>query len=450
MNEKKAEFNILWVLLMGILVLHVYIFNKIPLQYDELLMYDIISHFPYKLLTELLLTFEIQMPLPYYLAKKLFEMFGDNSGILRLPSLLFTLGLSFFYYKLARLSFNRNNALKALCLMMLAHPLLLFSGSMRPYAMMIFFQVIVLYNFKKDPVPCFDRSPMEIAKTSAALLLLALSHPLGVVFSFVFLGHHLFSSREHRKYFYRYMGIFLIALALYVEYRFKGVMLILNSGRNLLSIVDYLRKLSFIFSGGVFSLLILILSGTYLYKKKNFKGLDHDYVQIFFWSAGIGAFLLLFFPEYAYPRHLLLTLPLIPLMIISMLDDAFDKMNIQNVFFGLAMVVLIYKSFIKEDIQHRPYEIDSKGVALKSQELSEEKLSIINCGNCLSYYIKSNKLQCMNSFNRKGLVAAEEIVFVDFDYSRAKCKVRFVSDFYDVAESYPFKGATVYKMKPKL
>lgn len=450
MNEKKAEFNILWVLLMGVLILHVFIYNKIPLQYDELLMYDIISQFPYELLTKLLLSFEIQMPLPYYLSKKLFELFGENPAVLRLPSLVFTMGLSWVYYKLARLSFNRNNALKAVCLMMLAHPVLLFSGSMRPYAMMIFFQVVVLYNFKKDPIPCFDRSPVEIFKTSCGLLFLALTHPLGALFSLVFLGHYLFSSREHRKYFYRYLLVFVIASALYIEYRFQGVLLVLKSGRNLLGIVDYLKKLSFIFSGGVFALLILLLSSFYLSKKKNFSNLDRNYVLIFFWSAGIGAFLLFFFPEYAYPRHLLLTLPLIPLMVISMLDDAFESKNAQNIIFGLAMVVLIYKSFIKEDIQHLPYEIDSAAIATKARELSAEKLNIINCGNCLSYYIKSDKLHCMNSFKRKGLVADSDIVFVDFDYSRAMCKVRFVSDFYNVSESYRYKGATVYKMTPKL
>lgn len=102
MNDNKNEVFVLSLLLAAILSFHIFIFDKIPLQFDELLMFDLFPKFSYENLVTLLLSYEVQMPLPYLMSKWIYEFFGESSLFLRLPSLIFTFCLSGLFYLLAR------------------------------------------------------------------------------------------------------------------------------------------------------------------------------------------------------------------------------------------------------------------------------------------------------------------------------------------------------------
>lgn len=438
MNDNKNEVFVLSLLLAAILSFHIFIFDKIPLQFDELLMFDLFPKFSYENLVTLLLSYEVQMPLPYLMSKWIYEFFGESSLFLRLPSLIFTFCLSGLFYLLARFYQKRSDALKSTCLLLLFHPVVIFSGSMRPYVMMLFFQVLVFYSYKK-----FKNSNLTIV----SLILLALIHPLGLLFSVFFAGYILFLKREKAP-FYTYVSIALIVGILLIEYRFQGMRFVYQSNRLHLQFVDWIKRSSFILSGGIFSAFLLIVFGFFLKKKRSLRDLKNPYKIIFFWGFGLGALALLFVPDYFYPRHLIFCLPPLAILFVMMINELSEDSRWRNGIFALAIIILSYKSIVKEEVYASSYEIDSKAIAKKAEEISNNQLEIVNCGNCLSYYIKSEKLLCVNSaFKREFWTSKDDIVFVEFDYARVKCKMRFLQDLFDIEEEYYFKGAKVYKLK---
>lgn len=456
MNSEKKEIIFLQGLLTLIIFGHLFIFNKIPLQFDELLMYEIISKFNYLNLLDLLMKVEIQMPFSYWMGKTIFSIFGDSSLMMRLPSLVFVLIIPWAFYKLARFTLPSRDALKAVCLLMMFHPVLLFSGSMRPYLLIVLLALLILIEIKRFFIEkSLDRWSLRRRLFFGVwLILISLTHPVGLAFAVLVQGIIIYNIPKYQKHFYVYAALCLLILVIVVFHRQADIIYVSQKKVDFSQLVKYVKNSSYLSSGGAFSFAVLMLISCFnillIKKRVSFKQIDSFHLIIFFVPILTGAFLSIIPGNYIYPRHLMLCLPSLAFLLIQVINSITKNKIARNIIFLILILILAHKSFIKEKIHSQPYEIDSLKIAQKSMELSKGVLPIVTCGNCFSYYIKDNNLHCVGRYFTKSLWESniEEQIFIDTDYSGKFCKERYRGRLFLIDESYRFKGGTVMRLKP--
>ena len=456
MSNEKKEIIFLQSLLGLIVFGHLFIFNKIPLQFDELLMYEIISKFNYLNILDLLMKVEIQMPFSYWMGKAIFSIFDDSSFMMRLPSLVFALIIPWSFFKLARFTLTKSDALKAVCLLMMFHPVLQFSGSMRPYLLIVFLTLLISIELKNF----FSEGTLDSWSLRRKLffgvwlILISLTHPVGLAFAVLVQGIIIYNIPKYQKYFYLYSSLWLLILAFVVFQRQADIIYVSQKKVDFSQLVKYIKNSSYLSSGGVFSFAVLMLISCFnillLKKRVSFKQLDSFHLIIFFVPLLTGAFLSIIPGNYIYPRHLMLCLPSLAFLLIQLINIITKNKTTRNGIFLILILILAYKSFIKEKIYSQAYEIDSLKIAQKSMELSKGVLPIVTCGNCFSYYIKDSNLHCVGRYFTKSLWEKniEDQVFIDTDYGGEFCKERYRGRLFLIEESYRFRGGTVMRLKP--
>ena len=261
---QKNEIVFYQFLIAVILLLHIYVFNKIPLQFDELLMYELISKSFFSM-SNILMTIEIQMPLAYYLIKTMVLFFGDSSFILRLPSLLILFMLPWGFYQLSRHSLNQLDSLKSVSLLMMFHPIFTYSGSMRPYLMLIFFTILVSWELGNILKARPETGRWNTVRFSIFTFILLLIHPVGLCVAIFCWGVYLKKNPYGRKMFSSYVRLLILFSLFFIYYRYKDILHIFSTNLNFDFLFTYAKNISFLTSGGAFSLGII-----FIFYKSNF------------------------------------------------------------------------------------------------------------------------------------------------------------------------------------
>lgn len=424
------------------LALHVLIFNRLPLQYDELVMYNVLKYNEtWKLLVHLY-TIETQQPLSYIWTKALM-IISEESWLLRLPSLLFTLFLPFPAYHLARLYLNKEDSLKACVYLLLFLPVLLFSANFRPYMPFLFFTVMALYQWQRP-----DRKMRSLITT---LFFLFFIHPVGSFLTFIVILWKLIEEKRSKN--LALISILFISLGfiLVLYLRANEIHSILAfSG----SLIRTLLGFSFLLSGREFTGFILLLSFILFFKKMKSKETTFNFSR--FWvrlsgtTLGVAVLLSLVFGKHIYPRHFIFLLPGFAILSIQLINNITSIKNIRRILFIFGCGALIYKGLIKDDIINRPFEIDSENISNKSREIAQNSTPIISCGNCFDYYLKIRNYSCVGGWLPNNYFDSyKEVVYIDLDYAQDKCNLGRINRKFEIEESFHFIGANVRKLKFK-
>lgn len=412
------------------------------MQFDELLMFEVVTRYPIWKLIPYLYVEEIQGPLGYVFLK--FAMiFGQTTFAMRLPSILFTLLTPWAFYKLARLSFEKDDALKASALLMFFYPIFMYSGSMRPYLGFIFFTCLAFHQFL--------RPDQKTWKVVFSLIALCLIHPLGAILSYILAGLLLFKKKEGKIIFsgITVIGCILASLALYFRQQNISDLLVK------FTLLDYYRALynfSFLISGReffAFVLFLFIYVGFKKYVKKdcNFK-VEKFWFFTFGWSIVASLVLMLFFGKHVYPRHFMFLLPGLALIVMSLINSVTDRLWARNTLLVLGVLLLTYKSIGKEQLASRPFELDSASIAEKSLKLSESYYPVVACGNCFHFYIKERNHLCTGSHLPKDYFHGfDEAVYIELDYVKPTCGLDKITRKYQIVETGNFIGGKVHKLK---
>jgi hypothetical protein len=417
-------------------------------------MFENIKNLNFSNLLKYLLNVEIQMPLAYFVLKIIRELISEQTYLLRLPSLLILFLIPWPFYKLCRYSLGRSDSFKAVILLLMFHPVFIFSGSMRPYLMLMFFTILILLESRILAANHFSASIPQALRVIFFLVCLSGTHPIGCALTLSFLLHVLFKKKFSRK----NMLFFGVAIALFVgslvSFRYYSILHIFKSKSDLNSIFEYIKNLSYLTSGGLFSVALILLFigriGRQFKNKTLGQEFDKLHLMIFFPPLIGGILLAIVLNKYLYPRHFIFCLPSLAILTIQLINSVFGQAKIKRAIYSLLLVVLIHKTFVRESLWTRPYEIDSLGISQKASELAGEKLSIISCGNCFSYYLKTSNLKCIGGqFDNSSFSGIEkDLIFISTSFSKESCREKSLRDNFKIISKNHFIGGTVYKIAP--
>ena len=431
--------------ILGGSLIHLFKYDAVPLQFDELLMYELISKNSYGQIILQLFSKEIQQPLMYLVTKWLGDQLGYESSIIRLPSLLLTLYLPLFFYPLARRFLEAEDALKATGLLALFYPVMLFSSSIRPYLPLLAVTILCMRAFVDYPK---SRGLFWIS-----VILLFFINPSGSVLAYVLALIISLRNPHDSKISLVVLGLLsLFGLWLFMT-RWNDVVYVISGPVTADLVIQHMKRLSFLTSGKEFAffLLFLIIMGGKRFGKK-FSQQFYRLNLIWISASFLMAVLLYFISNNQLgARHFLVTLPSLAILTMDLIKASTPRKSLQHLFYALAVLLLIYQSIFKEKIHQEPWEIDSSGLAAKAIELSYPTRRIINCGNCLSFYIKEKRLDCAGGILEPEWFMGRNQIFVmiEMDYVQKYCGYHRIEEFYQIEESYPMKGGRVIKIVPR-
>lgn len=428
-------------LLAGAIGLHIFLFNQIPLQFDELLMFELISRYRTWNLIPLLYIEETQQPLGYLIAK-FFMTISDTTFSMRIPSLIMTMLTPWALYKLARLTLSREDSLKAGVLLILFYPFMMYSGSMRPYVPFVLFTTTAFYQYLKP-----ERNKWTLAAAIAALFF---THPLGSAIALILTGKILLKRKN---------GVNLI-LALGFISTLLGTIALLYRHEDLSNLIvpfsfkTYFKAMynfSFLISGReyfTFFTTMAAAAGYFKFRKKDLKfKIEPIWIHSYGWSILSALILMLFFGKHLYPRHYMFLLPGLAIITIQLINYVTPKQWLRNTLFAVGALTLVYKSVYKEKLHKIPFEIDSYGMASKSRELAKGHLPIVSCGNCFTYYLKEESHLCTGSSLPANYFSSTiQAVYIELNYVVDKCGLDKISDKFKVEETFKFKGGKVHRI----
>lgn len=428
-------------LLATAIAIHFYSFNQLPMQFDELLMFEILVRYRIWDIIPYLYIEEIQQPLGYAF-EKLAMYFGTTTFVLRLPAFLFLILTPWALYKLARLSMNKEDSLKAGALFLFFFPVFMYSGSMRPYIAFVLFSILAFYNFLKP-----DRKQWFLVLSFLALFFI---HPLGSVITLILTSILLMRRKEGINLFLSLIAFVVLLLTVAVLYRHQKISELLVQ----FSFAEYYRAVynfSFLISGREFfffvvTLLLAVAFKRYKDRTVTFK-LDKIWIHAFGWSILGSLLLMLFFGKHIYPRHFMFLLPGLSIIVVSLINIVTTKLWLRHSLLVLGALILTYKSIGKEQLPVRPFEIDSAGMAQKALVLSEEYYPIVSCGNCFKYYIDSESHLCTGSaLPTKYFDGFADAIYIEMNYVKPSCGLDKITEKFEIVESYDFIGGKVHKL----
>jgi hypothetical protein len=423
------------------IIAHLYLFNSIPLQFDELLMYELISRYHTWELIPYLYVEEIQQPLGYLLGK-LFLTLDSSTFIMRLPTLILTLMTPWALYKLARLSLSPEDSLKAGVFLLLFYPFMMYSGSMRPYVSFVFFTILAFYQYSK---PYRDSIKLYVS-----LLALFLIHPLGSVISFIFLGNILLKRKGGINLLLASALVGLLILTIASLYRHEKIgELLIN-----LSYEQYFRALynfSFLISGREFftfvMALVFFVGSLKIAKRKVNLELEKIWLVSFSLSIISALVLMGFFGKHLYPRHYMFLLPGLSIIVLRLINATTERRSIRHLLFIAGCLTLTYKSILKEKLHNVPFEIDSLNMARSAKKMANGSITIVSCGNCFSYYLtRKNHLCSGGSIPENYFENANEVIYLELNYVKNKCSLENIKDPFRIQETNVFKGGKIHHL----
>jgi hypothetical protein len=446
---KKKYFK--WQLFIFVsIVIHFAYFNVHPLQFDELLMYEK-SKRPLGHLLYSIINTDIQMPLGYLISKLILTFFGENTFALRVYSLILIIALPFSFFNLSKKFLSELNSYKALLLLILFHPIIIYSSSMRPYILLILLTIELTSNYLEQ---LNDYKQRKAYSFMAFGLLLTLTHPLGILLFLTYSFSLLYKNRQYKSIYA--LALFLgLIFVLFFFLKKDLFVFAFNTHINTSSLISYLLSLSYLTSGLYFSILILILTLIMLFRmfsknEKLFLKAPQNFAVLFvFFTIIIGLILSLITKNLLYPRHLFFCLPFLAILIIQILHFSIPNIAINNFFYSLLIVSLLGKSYYREKMFTLPFEIDSKKIASRAQELSKNNLHIYSCGNCFHFYIKNSNYTCIDSVNEflKKSKFPPVFIFIDLNYSKDLCHPEIFENSFKTLHYEVYKGGSVYKFK---
>lgn len=431
-------------LLLVNLIFQLVLYNRTSLQFDELLMFNLIERFDFISLIKFLFMREVQMPLQYILVK-LISYLSLESSFLRIPTLVMSLMLPIFMYRTARERFNSSTALIPTILLSLSLPVLVYSHSLRPYTLLLLTSLISLKFFREDL-----HTKKTSNKTIFSYIILFLSHPVGAVLALTLSLTHLFRLQKQKLITLIFLAVAFALLTSLIVARFEIPSILLSKTFDLEKSKIFLANISFIFSGAPFSLLLFILILFTAFKAKSLEDLSKSF-DLFnlCWlllPIALGVLLSPWIGDILHARYFIISTPAIFLLTTDLLSFYSSKSKtLLTILLGGALLV---KAFAIDHIHNTPYEIDSQTISQHLIYESQKVIPIINCGNCLSYYIKGKNLRCLGEkYDYHKLTdITSKLLYVEFDFVKETCGIQHIDRRVKILEKWNFPGGNVYLM----
>ena len=418
-------------------------FDRHSAQFDELLMLDILLNTEVESLLYVLTSVEIQMPFNYFVSHWLSEVFSPQLWLMRLPSLLFTLLTPIPMYFWAKEKLGDDAAPFVPLLWMFSYPTIYYFYSIRPYSALVFFFVCFMYFIESE------RYPGEVKKKAIILigLLLFLTHPLGpLIVTLSFLWLVLSSSYYRTQPLVITLFLFLLCMSclLFIG-RTVDFLTMVSTQEGKSSLVVLQESIGFLFSGLPFAFLYLFVTIFSLALNRRREYMFRGY-GFFIFVCILTVFMTLqVFSSFPIgPRHFIILLPYLILVFTGLTFRLISEQRVAKSILYIGFLCLSYKSFVTEDLLHKPPNLNSAEVSLKVFDYSAFGEVVVSCGNCPSYYIRDERLICLAAMNELDLERFEKyFVLIDFKHKGEQCSSDALNAEYTVLKKFETEGATV-------
>lgn len=447
MNKHAIQSRSVLVLIGCALLMHILIFNRHPLQYDELLATDLVMRQSLPDLMNYLLNVELQMPLPYLWSKAVDSLFGPSSFWLRLPSLILVLLTPFVYLRLSKRILSIEESRWSLLVFLLSHSLFLFSTSMRPYAPIVFLSIVTLdYTLGLLDPRCNLRDKLILI---SALTVMVLLHPFSFVWlTTLYILYVFLLPAERRSWSHITKPMLPILFIAYI--RWPTIAYALNSQLNWNALPQHVYRMSFLFSGGVAGVLsFAVITFGFIRARKSVDRSTWGLILIFLGSLMMSCLLAVIFSNHLFPRHFIYLLPLIPILTIRAMRSFPKWLSLS--FTICLILVLLYKSFLQEKIHSEPPEIDTNALVEQARTWSGPEHIVLSCGNCFAFYLGTQNHQCTRTRNELESIApkGKDFVLIVASFADISCLTTQELINHLPLESFQSKGGMVYRMSPR-
>ncbi len=415
------------------LFLRVYLWGSAPASFDELIQFDLLwrnsslwGSLHYNLVHD------YQFPLHYILTYPLVK-WGDKSLlIMRLISLLSSLGSLVLFFKLCQLRFKGLHLYFSLALYSLSLPIIYFSFIARPYSLLVFFSTLALYLWEKRSTG---------APFFLCLFLLSSTHLFGLFMGMIFLLSLLknkLSTQNLKKVLMAMAFCFCSLLAIY----FFSVAELEEISKRSLNWRKFLGLFSYIGSGyGAYLVFSYFVFNDFFFKK-NFS----PHGQFLSMSSALIALAValnfLGLPSFEYRFFV----GLIPLLIFSLVSLLYEIRSFRKVYFsvlGLLLIQALAMPLISgKKLFYKAPRVDL--LIKENRELISSQEKIVACGNCPRIYFENDRqLSCLQGWdfsqNREVLEGMTSLMV--FDDNRVFCQ-KYIHAHFTTILRYP--GVTYF------
>lgn len=385
-----------------------------PLNFDELIQYDVLTIVDAGGVFDYLKTHERQGPLAYFLFLPLVKAFPQNIFILRFIGIILSLLTVFFFYKLASLFFDKRDPSQRVSLIFscalfsLSYFPLVNTYTIRPYGVLTLLTVTTTYFFTKIFYRQEDDFPWKmVIGLGFSLLFLAISHPFGllqaalyIAIAVVILIRKFNVSQRVPFLFFGGLGlgtlVLLLACAYVVTYEPLGF-----HPRHWPPTMEKVLA-SFVWQmGGHFNFIgFLGLAYVFHIKRKNIQGVLPLFIDLLllvfphFFAYGVSRFIYPIF-ELRFFGHLgLYSCLLIPFYVERLWGE---KASLRTSVSSLFLIGTFTFTFYQQGLLQ-------KGSSLNFREVFESVPTLkdrvtLSCGNCPSFYFDEDKLQCKRGWD---------------------------------------------------
>lgn len=427
----------------------IFLLSFFPLNFDELIQYDILSLSKWKEVSLYLRHHERQLPLAYMLYYPIVKIFPHNLLVLRIPGILISLLSLFVFWKCSCLFFKKEKALFSTALFGIAFYPLNFTHTMRPYPLLILLTLSGLYFLTKILRAQFDLKNMGGLFLSVFLMML--THPYGLLqaVSFLFVLAVVLFRRFK-----------LFKVAPFLSFAFWGVTYLLFLILN----VFFLKNSSFyhpnyippsilkILGAGVLTtsghLNALIFLGLFLnyhiIKKRKFSVPEVNMGLFFLILPFIAGIFISwsYFPVFEL-RYLAHTSIFFSLLFTHYLYESCGEFFKTKRFLqSLSLLSIVFFLVFQKNFYSLSNKIDIPGMIKNHPELKTEV--VLNCGNCPSFYFDADRIKCIRGWDfkikpDKNLEKKEKAVLI------FKQNINFCKDFIPKRwKEYSYDGVLLF------
>jgi hypothetical protein len=390
-------------LFMGILS-RLFLLGYFPLSFDELIQYDVLNTPKWSQVTEYLRLHERQLPLAYAFYYPIVKLFPHNLYALRIPAVIFSLIGLFLFWKSSLLLFNKEKSLFATSLFSISFLPLAFTHTIRPYPIFLMLSLAGLYFMVR--LLREELSLKLLLGFAASLLLLCSVHPFGIVqtgFYGLITSLVIFKRQQLIKkapfFTLLFWGGGFFALLMGVAYLSENP-IFAHPNLHAPDIFKTLGAFVFASSGYINAFLLFLFVFLFHIIKKRIHKQEVLLIGLFLLIGPfIAAYLFsyAFFPVYEI-RFFIHTSVFFSLILTHYLYElCFDrivlKRGLQTVVLGSTILFLCFKpSFFSLE-----NKINIPQVLRDHPQI--EGSTVLNCGNCPSFYFDPSRFQCMRGWD---------------------------------------------------
>lgn len=387
--------------------------QSFPLNFDELIQYDVLNIVDTQGVFSYLKDHERQGPLVYFLYFPLIKMFPQNLMALRILGILMGLLTLYFYFFLSKSLFERYQlkVLFSCSLFSLCFFPLLFTYTIRPYGVLVLMTTITAFLLSKAFSHYKKEDWNSFWKVSSALVVscvfLGLSHPFGLLqvllyaFAMTILVIRVFNIPKKFPFlFISFLGLTIFSFLLFFSYALEYRPLGFHPSHWPPDIFKFSGALVHAASGHLNLVIFLFCIFIVHIRQKRIKGFSVNGLGLLFFGAPL-VFAYLFshfiFPifELRYFGHLSIFFCLLATDYIFLITPWRSKTQY------LLCSVMLVSSFVFTFHQKRLLQINEpmnfSKILTDLPELKEKV--VLNCGNCPSFYFDKNKIQCRGGWD---------------------------------------------------